>query len=282
MAKSWGESSARARVPRWFDFPILPRSFLSLSAPHLRKFYRDLTADCAPLPHDVVGLFSHTVNRVFVKHRLGSAARFLTVGALFFCCAAASAQTTGSISGTVKDATGSVIPDLAMIARNVDTGVQQNATSNGDGFYAFTTLPVGRYEIETFRPGFKPYKRAGLTIDVGTKLQIDITLELGEQADQITVSDTSIQVEAESTQMGDVVAGSVMTAVGLNGRSFTDLLPLHPRIVPMSPPTPDSVVMAGAPRSLTPSRGFNPRHQTSLRPPAAAHDSLPHCARAPK
>src|SRR5260370_5557100 len=262
MAKGLGESSAWRSVPRWFDFPILPGSFLSLSAPHLRKFYRDLTADCAPLPHDVVGLFSHTVNRVFVKHRLGSAARFLTVGALFFCCAAASAQTTGSISGTVKDATGSVIPDLAMIARNVDTGVQQNATSNGDGFYAFTTLPVGRYEIETFRPGFKPYKRAGLTIDVGTKLQIDITLELGEQADQITVSDTSIQVEAESTQMGDVVAGSVMTAVGLNGRSFTDLLPLQPGIVPMSTQTPDSVVMAGATVAITPSGGLNPGNQS--------------------
>src|SRR5260370_27748770 len=109
MAKSWGESSARARVPRWFDFPILPRSFLSLSAPPLRKFYRDLTADCAPLPHGVVGLFSHTVNRAFLKHRLGSAARFLTVRALFFCCAASSAQTTGSISRTVNYATASVI-----------------------------------------------------------------------------------------------------------------------------------------------------------------------------
>src|SRR5260370_4554041 len=129
MAKSWGESSARARVPRWFDFPILPRSFLSLSAPHLRKFYRDLTADCAPLPHDVVGLFSHTVNRVFVKHRLGSAARLLTVGALFFCCAAASAQTTGSVSATVKDATGSVMPDLPIIAGHVDPRVHQKAPS---------------------------------------------------------------------------------------------------------------------------------------------------------
>jgi len=197
-----------------------------------------------------------------MKRRFGSATRLLTAAAIIFCCAAASAQTTGSISGTVKDATGSVIPDLAMIARNVDTGVQQNATSNGDGFYAFTTLPVGRYEIETFRPGFKPYKRAGLTIDVGTKLQIDIALELGEQSEQITVSDTSIHVEAESTQMGDVVAGSVMTAVGLNGRSFTDLLPLQPGIVPMSTQTPDSVVMAGATVAITPSGGLNPGNQS--------------------
>ena len=86
-----------------------------------------------------------------------------------------------------------MIPDIAIIARNVDTGVQQNATSNADGFYALTTLPVGRYEIETLRPGFKPYKHAALTIDVGTKLQLDITMELGEQSDQITVSDTGVR-----------------------------------------------------------------------------------------
>src|SRR5580704_19742014 len=114
--------------------------------------------------------------------------QLLIISLLFLVCAPAKAQTTGSISGTVKDATGSVIPDIAVIARNVDTGVQQNATSNADGFYAFTTLPVGRYEIETFRPGFKPYKHAGVAVDVGTKLQLDITLDVGEQSDQITVS----------------------------------------------------------------------------------------------
>jgi hypothetical protein len=195
-----------------------------------------------------------------VCSRIG--AQLVIAAALAFCCAGARAQTTGSISGTVRDTTGSAIPDLAIIARNVDTGVQQNATSNGDGFYAFTTLPVGRYELETFRAGFKPYKRSGLTVDVGTKLQIDITLELGEQSEQITVSDTGIHVEAESTQMGDVVAGSVMTAVGLNGRSFTDLLPLQPGIVPMSTQTPDSVVMAGATVAINPSGGLNPGNQS--------------------
>ena len=181
---------------------------------------------------------------------------------LFLACGSAKAQTTGSISGTVKDSTGSVIPDIAVIARNVDTGLQQNATSNADGFYAFTTLPVGRYEIETFRPGFKPYKHAGVAVDVGTKLQLDIALEVGEQSDQITVSDTGVHVEAESTQMGDVVAGSVMTAVGLNGRSFTDLLPLQPGIVPMSTQTPDSVVMAGATVAINPSGALNPGNQS--------------------
>jgi carboxypeptidase family protein len=202
-----------------------------------------------------------------MRGKVRTAKSLLTLAIVALClgaswCASASAQTTGSISGTVKDPSGSVIPDIAMICRNVETGVQQNGTTNVDGVYVFPTLPVGHYEIETFRPGFKPYKRSGLVIDVGTKLQIDITLEMGEQSDQVTVSDTGVHVEAESTQMGDVVAGSVMTAVGLNGRSFTDLLPLQPGIVPMSTQTPDSVVMAGATVAITPSGGLNPGNQS--------------------
>ncbi len=180
-----------------------------------------------------------------MRRSFGISAKILIVAVLAFCCIPAKAQTTGSISGTVRDPTGSVIPDIAIICRNVETGVQQNATTNAEGIYAFTTLPVGHYELETFRPGFKPYKRTGLTIDVNTKLLIDITLEVGEQSEQVTVSESAVQVETESTQMGDVVTGSVMTAVALNGRSLTDLLALQPGIVPMSTQTPDSIVMSG-------------------------------------
>jgi hypothetical protein len=188
--------------------------------------------------------------------------RIAIIAMFLFSCGFVWADTGGSISGTVKDPTGGVIPDTAIIARNVDTGAQQAVNTNTEGFYAFTALPVGHYEIETFRPGFTPYKRTGLVIDVGTVLQADISMEMGEQSQEITVSDTGVHVEAESTQMGDVVAGSVMTAVGLNGRSFTDLLPLQPGIVPMSTQTPDSVVMAGATVAITPSGSLNPGNQS--------------------
>ena len=197
-----------------------------------------------------------------MRRGLGIAAKVLIVAVLAFCCIPAKAQTTGSISGTVADPTGLVIPDIAIICRNVETGLQQNATTNAEGIYAFTTLPVGHYELETFRPGFKPYKRTGLTIDVNTRLQVDITLQMGEQSEEVTVSASSVQVETESTQMGDVVTGSVMTAVGLNGRSFTDLLSLQPGIVPMSTQTPDSVVMAGVTVAITPSGSLNPGNQS--------------------
>src|SRR5437016_5754662 len=197
-----------------------------------------------------------------MRRGFGIGAQILIIPILFFSGAPARAQTTGSISGIVMDPSGSVIPDIAIICRNVDTGVQQNATTNMDGLYAFTTLPVGHYELETFRPGFKPYKRTGLAIDVGTKLQIDITLEMGEQSQQVTVSSNAVQVETADTQIGGVITSTDITAVALNGRSVTDLLSLQPAVVPMSTQQPDSIVMAGVTVAIAPSGALNAGNQS--------------------
>src|SRR6266702_4536666 len=197
-----------------------------------------------------------------MRRGFGIGAQILIIPILFFSGAPARAQTTGSISGIVMDPSGSVIPDIAIICRNVDTGVQQNATTNMDGLYAFTTLPVGHYELETFRPGFKPYKRTGLAIDVGTKLQIDITLEMGEQSQQVTVSSNAVQVETADTQIGGVITSADITAVALNGRSVTDLLSLQPAVVPMSTQQPDSIVMAGVTVAIAPSGALNAGNQS--------------------
>ena len=174
----------------------------------------------------------------------------------------AQADTGGSILGTVTDQTGAVIPDTTVTALNLDTTVQQTTKTNGNGFYNFTALPVGRYEIEVLREGFEPYKRTGLVIDVNSQLRADVTLSMGTQSEEVVVSDTSVHVETESTQVGEVVSGDVMTGVALNGRSFTDLMSLQPGIVPMSTQTPDSIVMAGASVAIAPSGGLNPGNQS--------------------
>lgn len=175
----------------------------------------------------------------------------------------ASAQVSGgSISGTVKDMTGAVVPASNVSIRNVATGVQQSTQTNSDGFYAFPAVPVGQYELDISRPGFKPYQRA-ITIDVNTKLEADVTLEMGEETQSVTVQGAgAAQIDTESTQMGDVITGPVITSVGLNGRSYTDLLALQPGIVPMSTQTPDSVVMAGVTVAIPPSGNLNPGNQS--------------------
>src|ERR1700730_2027405 len=166
------------------------------------------------------------------------------------------ADTSGSISGTVTDQTGAVIPDTTVTALNLDTTVLQTTKTNANGFYNFTALPVGRYEIEILREGFNPYKRTGLVVDVNSQLRADISLSMGEQKEEVVVSDTAVHVETESSQMGQVLSGSEIVAVALNGRSFTDLLALQPGIVPMSTQLPNSIVMAGAQVALCASGGI--------------------------
>jgi hypothetical protein len=175
----------------------------------------------------------------------------------------ASAQVTaGNISGTVRDPSAGVVPDASVTLRNTATGIQQSTKSKADGSYVFPSVAVGQYEIDVTTSGFRPYKRTSITIDVNTKLQLDVALELGTTTDAVTVEANGVQVETESTQMGDVETGQIITTVALNGRSFTDLLSLQPSIVPMSTQTNDSVVMAGVTVAIVPSGALNPGNQS--------------------
>src|SRR5579863_2414059 len=189
--------------------------------------------------------------------------RLLLALSVISCLAiAVRADTVGSISGTITDQSGAVIPDTTVSALNLDTTVIQTTKTNTNGFYNFTALPVGRYEIEILRDGFKPYKRTGLVIDLNSQLRADVSLSMGGQSEEVVVSDTAVHVETESSQMGQVVAGTEIVTVALNGRSFTDLMSLQPGIVPMSTQTPDSVAMAGASVAIAPSGGLNPGNQS--------------------
>jgi hypothetical protein len=178
--------------------------------------------------------------------------------ALIACVAIVTrAGVAGSISGTVMDATGAAIPRVAVTATNTSTGVAQTITTDDRGFYAFPSLPVGRYEIEIQSAGFKPYRRTDVVIDVNSALIVDTTLAIGEKTDVVTVSENQVQVETVSTQMGEVITGSQMEAVPLNGRSYTDLLSLQPGVAPITTITSDTVQDVGA-SALSPSGDLNP------------------------
>jgi hypothetical protein len=183
--------------------------------------------------------------------------------ALIPCCAASLwGAVSGSITGTVKDQTDQVIVGVAVRATNIAQGIHTKAVTDDHGAYVFPSLPVGTYELEFQTPGFRPLKRIGIVINSDSALKEDVTLELAQQSQEVTVLESSVHVETESTQIGEVVTGSAMTSVALNGRSFTDLLALQPGIVPMSTQTPDSIVMAGATVAIAPSGALNPGNQS--------------------
>jgi hypothetical protein len=163
------------------------------------------------------------------------------------------ANSAGTVSGTVVDPSGAVIPGVAVTLLCTETGVKHIATTNSDGFYAFPTLPAGHYEIEIRHPGFKPYRQVGLSFDATTVLQFDAKLELGVQTETLRVSEAGVHIETASSEMGEAVPGTKIAAVPLNGRSYTDLLALQPGIVPTSSQQPNAVVMSGV--SSTPPSG---------------------------
>ena len=80
------------------------------------------------------------------------------------------AEAGGRISGTIEDRTGAVVPKAAVVATNTDTGVRQAVTTNGAGTYSFPVLPVGHYTVDVTASGFRPYRRAAVTIDVNSAL----------------------------------------------------------------------------------------------------------------
>jgi hypothetical protein len=163
----------------------------------------------------------------------------------------------GSVSGTVRDESNAVVPGASVNATNVETGVQHQAATNGQGFYSFPNLPIGRYRVAIQKTGFKPYQRTDVTLDADSALTVDAVLNVGETSDVITVVENQTQVETTSTQIGEVITGARMTAVPLNGRSFTDLLSLQPGVAPVTSITSDTVQDVGA-SVLSPSGDLNP------------------------
>src|SRR5437016_3407788 len=86
----------------------------------------------------------------------------------------------GSISGTVKDATGGVIPGAMITVTNESLRTEFKTMTDPRGYFSFPNLAVGRYELTIECRGFKPLKRAGLVIDVNTALEVTASLEIGE------------------------------------------------------------------------------------------------------
>jgi hypothetical protein len=163
----------------------------------------------------------------------------------------------GSVSGTVRDASNAVVPEAIIKTINVETGVLHEIATNGQGFYSFPFLPIGRYNIKILAKGFKPYERTGVILDANSALTIDAVLMVGHETDVVTVVENELQVDTTSTELGEVITAARMTAVPLNGRSFTDLLSLQPGVAPATSITSDTVQDVGA-SALSPSGDLNP------------------------
>jgi hypothetical protein len=197
------------------------------------------------------------LNLIFLFNLLKRLTLFLSFAIVMFAAVNSRAGTGGSVSGTVKDASGAVVPDATVSAKNLDTGVQVRSATNGRGFYSCPELPVGRYTIAIEKTGFRLYQRIEIAVDANRALTVDAVLDVGAEGNAVTVIDTAGHAETSETQMGEVISGKKMAAVPLNGRSYTDLLALQPGVVPTTSLTSNTQQDVGV-SALSPSGGLNP------------------------
>ena len=187
---------------------------------------------------------------------------FAATGIALLSAHLAWAVSGGSLSGTIKDQSGGVVPGAKLTIVNNALKTEFNATSDAMGAYVFPNLAAGQYTLTLDAPGFRTQKKNNLTIDADSAVRFDATLQIGEKSEEITVvenaADLQTNVETASTQLGEVVSGAQIASQPLNGRSYTDLLAIQPGVTPATSLTPTSVIMAGVTGTINPSGDANP------------------------
>lgn len=154
----------------------------------------------------------------------------LCVYLLLWTAAALAQVNTGTISGTVSDNTGAVVPGAEVTVKNTDTGLNRVLTTNERGRYIAPQLTLGSYEATASAQGFQTGVRKGITLAVGQEAVVDFVLKLGAVAETIEVTGEASLVETTTATTSGLVDERTVRELPLNGRSFTDLMDLQPNV----------------------------------------------------
>ena len=148
--------------------------------------------------------------------------------AFLLCCVNIFGQSVSlsQISGTVRDATGSVVPAARVTATQTDTGLTRTAETGSGGVYLLPSLPVGPYKLEVQKEGFSTYNQSGIVLQVGSSPSIEVTMQLGAVSQQVNVEAAAAMVETNSSGVGQVVEQQRVVDLPLNGRLPTQLITL--------------------------------------------------------
>src|SRR5436309_4022827 len=147
-----------------------------------------------------------------------------------FLITPATAQATATSSGSVRDGTGALIPGASVMAKNVETGITRTTMSDEQGRYQLLNLNVGRYEIEVSLSGFQTAVRSGIVLAVGEQAVANFTLQVGQVAEKVEVTEQAPLVDTTSSAVGGIVETAQIVNLPLNGRSFDELVQLQPGV----------------------------------------------------
>lgn len=147
------------------------------------------------------------------------------------CAVVAQAQTSttsGAIKGIVKSKSGGVVASASLILRNLETGFTKTVSTDAQGLYRLSFLPVGVYELTVTAPGLKSAKDNSVRVGLGQTATQNFTLDAAEAAAVVEV--VAVAPGADTTQINTQtsIAEDLVEAVPINGRNFTDLVQLTP------------------------------------------------------
>ena len=144
-------------------------------------------------------------------------------------CRAGFAQDTGaSLIGEVKDSHGAVVKGASATATNTATNEHTDATTDDQGEFVLLKLQPGTYTLSISAPGFNSYKQAGIRLDLNQHANQDVTLDVGDVKQEVTVTSDVSGLDTESSQVSDEVNGTSLRQLPLNARNPYQLVTLVP------------------------------------------------------
>ena len=161
-----------------------------------------------------------------IHWRLGVGALFLACLSILLLSSSVIAQTasTGALAGTVRDASGAVIPNATVTATSVDTGQARTTMTGTEGTYRFALLSPGNYRVRIEAGGFKAAEIPSATVSVTETAVLDRALEVGSQAQAVTVQSEVEAIQTTSSALGTIANSRTVTELPLNTRNYTNLL----------------------------------------------------------
>lgn len=173
----------------------------------------------------------------------------------------AAAQTTGTISGTVQDVNGGVVPGVTLTVTSAATGLNRPVQTNGEGRYAIAGLTPGLYDLRAELAGFKPIVRRGLEVTIGETLALNLVIQVGDITIEDVVVGATPLVNTASSELSYFVGQDAIERLPLNGRNYTDLALLQPGVLAFPHRDGGSVVAHGLGMSIN---GQDPRSNVYL------------------
>jgi len=151
--------------------------------------------------------------------------------AVFVTAAAWAQVSTSSITGTVQDASGAVIPGAKVIVTNEATGASFETTSTSAGTYEVQALKPSLYTIKVSKSGFQTFNSVHNVLAVGAPLVVNATVKVGAASEIVQVESTYERIETTNATISDVVTSKELKELPLNGRNPLNLITLEPGVV---------------------------------------------------